>query len=60
MEQQQHGFRDSTPRAGHNRSEKSVKSLLSALQFMSISQIRTQKYGSGNFNPFQIARKIIP
>ena len=52
MEQQQHGFSDSTPRAGSDRLQKSAKSLLSALQLMSISQISTQKYGSGHFDPF--------
>ena len=54
MEQQQHGFSDSTPRAGSDRLQKSSKSLLIALQLMSISQISTQKYesGPGNFDPF--------
>ena len=52
MEQQQHGFSDSTPRTGSDRLQKSAKSLLSALQLMSISQISTQKYGSGHFDPF--------
>jgi len=52
MEQQQHGFIDSTPRAGSNRLHKSAKSLSSALQLMSISQISTQKYGSDHFEPF--------
>ena len=52
MEQQQHGFSDSTPRAGSDRLQKSAKSLLSALQLMYISQISTQKYWSGNFDPF--------
>jgi len=42
---QQHGFSDSTPRAGNDRLQKSAKNLLSALQLMSISQISTQKYG---------------
>ena len=31
MEQQQHGFSNSTPRAGSDRLQKSAKSLLSAL-----------------------------
>ena len=44
MEQQQHGFSDSTPRAGSDRLQNPAKSLISALQFMSISQISTQKY----------------
>ena len=57
MEQQQHGFSDPTPRAGN---ERSAKSLLSALQLMSIIQISTQKYGSGHFDPFGITRKIRP
>ena len=47
MEQQQHGFDDSTPRAGSERLQKSAKSLLRALQLMSNGQISTQKYGSG-------------
>ena len=52
MEQQQHGFSDSTPRAGSDRLQKSAKILLSALQLMSISQIITQKYGLGHFDFF--------
>ena len=52
MKQQQHGFSDSTPGSGSDRLPKSAKSLLSALQLMSISQISIQKYGSGNFDPF--------
>ena len=39
MEQQQQGFSDSTPRAGSDRLQKSDKSLLSALQLMSISHL---------------------
>ena len=53
MKQQQHCLSDLTPRAGSDRLKKSAKSLLSALQLMSISQISTQKYGSGHFNPFK-------
>ena len=52
MEQQQHGFSDLTPRAGSDRLQKQAKSLLITLQLMSISQISTQKYGSGHFDPF--------
>ena len=54
MEQQQHGFSDSTqsPRAGSVRLQISAKSLLSALQLMTISQISSQKYGSDPFDPF--------
>ena len=52
MEQQQHGFSNSTPRAVSDRLQKSAKSFISALQLMSISQISTQKYGSGHFDPF--------
>ena len=52
MEQQTHGFSDSTPRADRDRLQKSAKSLLSAKQLMSISQIRTQTYGSSHFDPF--------
>ena len=51
MEQQQHGFCDPTSRTGSDRLQKLAKSLLSVLQLMSISQIRTQKYGSGHFDP---------
>ena len=59
MEQQQHGMSDLTPRAGSDRLLKSSKSLLSALQLMFIlCQINTQKYGSGNFDTFEIAIKI--
>ena len=52
MEQQQYSFSDSTPRTGSDRLQKSSKSLLSALQLMSISQISIQKYGSGHFNSY--------
>ena len=52
MEQQQHGFNDSTPRAGIDRLQISTKSMLSALQSISISPISTQKYGSGHLEPF--------
>ena len=52
MEQQQHGFGDSTPRAGRDKLQKSAKSFLSALQLMSISPISPQKYASGLFDPF--------
>ena len=58
MEQKQHGFSDSTPRAGSDRKQKSAKSLLSALQLMIFSQMSTQKYGSSHFDPFLITRKI--
>ena len=60
MEQQQHGFSNSTPRVDldSDRSQKSAKSLLSALQLMSIIHISTQKYGSGHFDQFLITRKI--
>ena len=60
MEQQQHGFSDSTPRAGSDRLQKSPKSLLSALQLISISQTNNHKYGSGHFDPLKITRKIRP
>ena len=39
MEKQQHGFSESTLRAGSDRLQKSSKSLLIALQIMSLSQI---------------------
>ena len=55
MEQQQHGFSDSAPRAdseSSDRLQKSAKSLLNALQLLSISQIISQKYWSGHFDPF--------
>jgi hypothetical protein len=52
MEQQQHGFSDSTPRLGSDRLKKLAKSLLSTLQLMSISQISTQKFGSVHFELF--------
>ena len=60
MEQQQHGFSDSTPRAGSDILQKSTKSLLSALQLLSISQISTQKYWPGHFGPFLKGKKIPP
>jgi len=52
MEQQQRSFSDSPQWAVSDRLQKLAKSFLSALQLMSISQIRTQKYGSGHFDPF--------
>ena len=52
MVQEQYGFSDSTPRSDRDRFLKSIKSLPSAKQLMSISQISTQKYGTGNFDPF--------
>ena len=56
MEQHQHG---STPRAGSDRLQKSSKRLLSALQLMPISQISTQKYGSGHFDPYKPQEKFV-
>ena len=52
MDQQQHSFSDSKPRAGSDRLQKSAKSFLGALQLMSIGKISPQKYGSGHFDPF--------
>ena len=60
MEQQQHSFSDSTPRAGSERLQKLATSLLSALHLISCSQSRTQKYELVHFDPFYIARKICP
>ena len=63
MEQLQHGFSDSTPRAGSNRLQKSAKSLLSALNLMSIiRQISTQrpKVWVWSFRPFLNRRKNRP
>ena len=57
MEQLHKGFSDSPPKW---QIKKSAKSLLTALQLISISQISTQKYGSGHFEPFKIARKFRP
>ena len=51
MEQKQHGFSDSTPRAGSDRLQKSAKNLLNELQLMSISPISPQNYKSGHFDP---------
>ena len=44
MDQQQHGFSDSTPRVGSERLQKSAKSLL-VLQLMSNSQIKQKSMG---------------
>ena len=52
MEQKQFGFSDSMLRAGSDKLQKSAESFLSALQLMYISQISTQKYESGHFDPF--------
>ena len=63
MEQLQHGFSDSTPRAGSNRLQKSAKSLLSELNLMSIiRQISTQrpKVWVWSFRPFLNRRKNRP
>jgi len=54
MEQQQRSFSDSPQWAGSDRLQKPAKSLLSALQLMSISQIMTQK----SFRPFLNRKKI--
>ena len=56
--EQQHSFSDSTPRAGSDRLKTSEKSLLSALKLMSISQIISQKYGSGHFDLFKLKEKF--
>ena len=48
------------PRADSDRLQKSAKSLLGALQFMSIRQISTQKYGLGHFDPLKTKRKNHP
>ena len=51
MEQQQHGFNNSTLRVqGSERLQKSPKSFHIALQLISIRQISTQKYRSGHFD----------
>ena len=47
------------PRADSDRLQKSAKSFLSALQLMSISQISTQKYELGHFDPLKSKEKII-
>jgi len=52
MEQQQRSFSDSPQWAVSDRLQKSAKSLLGALQLMSIGKISPQKYGSGHFDPF--------
>ena len=52
MEQLNQSFSGSTPRAGGDKLQKSGKSLLSALQLMSISQIRTPKVLVRSFRPF--------
>ena len=49
-----------TQKAVSDRLQKSKKNSISALQLISISQISTQKYGSGHFDPFQIAGKFRP
>ena len=54
MNQLQQGFRGSKPRAGSDRLQKLPKSLLSALQLISISQIQS------HFDPFLITRKFFP
>ena len=51
MEQLQQGFNYSF-RLSKAGSEKSAERLNSALQFISISQISTQQYRSGHFDPF--------
>ena len=51
MEQQQHGFSGSMPRAGIDRLQKSAKSLLIALQLMLISQINSPKVWVRSFRP---------
>ena len=51
MEQLNQSFSGSTPRAGGDKLQKSGKSLLSALQLISISQIRTPKVLVRSFRP---------
>ena len=50
MEQQQHGFSDSTPGEGSERLQNQQKVFLVQLISISVSQISTQKYGSGHFD----------
>ena len=52
MEQLQKGFSDSTPKVGRDMIYKTAKSLLCTLQLISISQVSSQKYESGHFDPF--------
>ena len=58
MEQQQHGFRDLTPRAGSDRLQKSAKSLLSALQLMSISYFGPKSMGQVISTSFEAQEKL--
>ena len=51
MEQMQLGFSYSTPKAVSDRIKKSGKSLLSALQLISYSQVGPQKYWVRSFRP---------
>ena len=46
-------------RGVRDREKKSAKSVLIALQKQFICQISTEKYGSGYFDPFKIARKFV-
>jgi len=52
MEQLRQVFSDLTPKAGSDRSQKSTKSVIDALELLSISQISTQKYLSGHLDHF--------
>ena len=59
MEQQQPRLRDSTPRAGSDRLQKSAKSLLYAICIRINVQISTQNYGSGHFDHFKSQEKFV-
>ena len=58
MEQMQLGFSYSTPKAVSDRIKKSGKSLLSALQLISYSQVGPQKYRVRSFRPFLYSKYI--
>jgi len=58
MEQLRQVFSDLTPKAGSDRSQKSTKSVINALELLSISQISTQKYLSGHLDPFLNCKKF--
>ena len=60
MDQLQFNFGDPTPKAGSDGLKNSAKSLIMALQLISISQISTQKYLSALFDDFKMAKIYRP
>ena len=59
MEQQQHGFSDSTPRVSSDRLQKSAKSLLSALQLCPLVKLADKIVGKVISTLFKSREKFV-